>query len=171
MESGVQSGEAGLSWATPGRVRSRGSSEVNAQGGAWAGEGQRSNCVATGFGYIGRSHATGPWGTRLFRRPCYRSASSPNRERNMAILGVIPARFASTRLPGKPLLSDTGKPLIQHVVDAAKRSTLLTRIIVATDDQRIFDAVTSFGGEAMMTREDHPSGTDRVAEVLSLIHI
>jgi 3-deoxy-manno-octulosonate cytidylyltransferase (CMP-KDO synthetase) len=87
----------------------------------------------------------------------------------MAILGVIPARFASTRLPGKPLLSDTGKPLIQHVVDAAKRSTLLTRIIVATDDERIADAVRSFGGEAMMTREDHPSGTDRVAEVAASV--
>ena len=83
----------------------------------------------------------------------------------MAIVGIIPARFASTRLPGKPLLSDTGMPLIQHVVDAARRSTRLTRIIVATDDARIFEAVASRGGEAAMTRDDHPSGTDRVAEV------
>jgi 3-deoxy-manno-octulosonate cytidylyltransferase (CMP-KDO synthetase) len=83
----------------------------------------------------------------------------------MSIVGIIPARFASTRLPGKPLLAETGSPLIQHVVDAARRSTRLTRIIVATDDRRIFDAVTSRGGEAMMTRADHPSGTDRVAEV------
>jgi len=83
----------------------------------------------------------------------------------MEIVAVIPARFASTRLPGKPLLSDTGRPLIQHVVEAAKRATRLDRIIVATDDQRIAQAVQAFGGECAMTRSDHPSGTDRVAEV------
>lgn len=87
----------------------------------------------------------------------------------MAIVGIIPARFASTRLPGKPLLSDTGMPLIQHVIDAARRSTRLSRIIVATDDVRIFSAVTDRGGEAVMTRDDHPSGTDRVAEVAAAI--
>jgi 3-deoxy-manno-octulosonate cytidylyltransferase (CMP-KDO synthetase) len=87
----------------------------------------------------------------------------------MTIIGIIPARFASTRLPGKPLLSDTGRPLIQHVVDAAKRSKRLTRIIVATDDTRILDIVREFGGEAVMTRADHPSGTDRVAEVARAI--
>lgn len=81
------------------------------------------------------------------------------------IVGVIPARFASTRLPGKPLLDETGHPLIQHVVEAAKRATKLSRIIVATDDDRIASAVRAFGGEAAMTRSDHPSGTDRVAEV------
>jgi 3-deoxy-manno-octulosonate cytidylyltransferase (CMP-KDO synthetase) len=83
----------------------------------------------------------------------------------MEIVAVIPARFASTRLPGKPLLSDTGRPLIQHVVEAARRATRLSRVIVATDDPRIVDAVVAFGGEAVMTRPDHPSGTDRVAEV------
>ena len=83
----------------------------------------------------------------------------------MEIIAVIPARFASTRLPGKPLLSATGRPLIQHVVEAARRSRRIERVIVATDDQRILDAVTAFGGEAVMTREDHPSGTDRIAEV------
>ncbi|MFO0951567.1 MAG: 3-deoxy-manno-octulosonate cytidylyltransferase [Isosphaeraceae bacterium] len=83
----------------------------------------------------------------------------------MDIVAVIPARYASTRLPGKPLLSDTGRPLIQHVVEAARRARRLTRVIVATDDTRIFDAVAAFGGEAVMTRADHPSGTDRVAEV------
>jgi 3-deoxy-manno-octulosonate cytidylyltransferase (CMP-KDO synthetase) len=83
----------------------------------------------------------------------------------MEIVAVIPARFASTRLPGKPLLSDTGRPLIQHVVEAARRSTRLDRIIVATDDSRIADTVAAFGGECAMTRADHPSGTDRVAEV------
>ena len=83
----------------------------------------------------------------------------------MQIIGVIPARFASTRLPGKPLLSGTGKPLIQHVVEAARRATRLDRVIVATDDERIAEAVGRFGGECVMTRADHPSGTDRVAEV------
>jgi 3-deoxy-manno-octulosonate cytidylyltransferase (CMP-KDO synthetase) len=87
----------------------------------------------------------------------------------MAIVGIIPARFASTRLPGKPLLADTGTPLILHVVDAARRSTRLSRIIVATDDSRIWEAVTSGGGEAVMTRDDHPTGTDRVAEVAAAI--
>jgi 3-deoxy-manno-octulosonate cytidylyltransferase (CMP-KDO synthetase) len=81
------------------------------------------------------------------------------------IVAVIPARFASTRLPGKPLLSDTGKPLIQHVVEAAQQSKTLQRVIVATDDDRIACAVRGFGGEVAMTRPDHPSGTDRVAEV------
>lgn len=77
---------------------------------------------------------------------------------------IIPARYASTRLPGKPLLNATGKFLIQHVYERACQARA-TRVIVATDDQRIFDAVQGFGGEAMMTRDDHPSGTDRVAEV------
>jgi 3-deoxy-manno-octulosonate cytidylyltransferase (CMP-KDO synthetase) len=84
---------------------------------------------------------------------------------NMEIVGVIPARFASTRLPGKPLLSDTGRPLIQHVVEAARRAGSLGRILVATDDHRIADAVEGFGGEAVLTRADHATGTDRVAEV------
>ena len=83
----------------------------------------------------------------------------------MEIIAVIPARYASTRLPGKPLLSATGRPLIQHVVEAARRSRRIERVIVATDDERILAAVTAFGGEAVMTREDHPSGTDRIAEV------
>lgn len=83
----------------------------------------------------------------------------------MEIVAVIPARFASTRLPGKPLLSDTGRPLIQHVVEAARQATRLDRVIVATDDARIAEAVVGFGGECVMTRPDHPSGTDRVAEV------
>ncbi len=85
--------------------------------------------------------------------------------RNTEIIGVIPARFASTRLPGKPLLSATGRPLIQHVVEAARRARSLGRIIVATDDRRIAEAVTRFGGEVAMTRADHATGTDRVAEV------
>ncbi len=87
----------------------------------------------------------------------------------MAILGIIPARFASTRLPGKPLLSDTGRPLIQHVVEAARTASKLDRIIVATDDERIRAVVAGFGGEVVMTRSDHPTGTDRVAEVIAAI--
>jgi 3-deoxy-manno-octulosonate cytidylyltransferase (CMP-KDO synthetase) len=87
----------------------------------------------------------------------------------MEIVGVIPARFASTRLPGKALLSATGRPLIVHVVEAARRSRSLQRIIVGTDDDRIARAVTDCGGEVMMTRADHPTGTDRVAEVAGRI--
>ena len=87
----------------------------------------------------------------------------------MEIIGVIPARYASTRLPGKPLLFDTGRTMIQHVVEAASRATKLSRVIVATDDARIAEAVAKFGGEAVMTRADHPSGTDRVAEVAAAI--
>lgn len=77
---------------------------------------------------------------------------------------VIPARYASSRLPAKPLLRETGKYLIQHVYERACESDADT-VVVATDDARIFDAVTSFGGNVVMTRADHPSGTDRVAEV------
>jgi 3-deoxy-manno-octulosonate cytidylyltransferase (CMP-KDO synthetase) len=77
---------------------------------------------------------------------------------------VIPARFASTRLPGKPLLRETGKYLVQHVYERACQSRA-DRVLVATDDQRIVEAVRGFGGEAVLTRADHSSGTDRVAEV------
>lgn len=82
----------------------------------------------------------------------------------MKIAIIIPARYASSRLPGKPLLRETGKYLIQHVYEQACRARAQA-VVVATDDDRILRAVQSFGGEVMMTREDHPSGTDRVAEV------
>ena len=85
----------------------------------------------------------------------------------MAIVGIIPARFASTRLPGKPLLADTGWPMIRHVVAAAGRARTLDRVIVATDDPRIAEAVRGFGGEVTLTRADHPTGTDRIAEVVA----
>ncbi len=78
---------------------------------------------------------------------------------------VIPARFASTRLPGKMLLAETGMPLIRHVFEQAKRVSNIDRVIVATDDQRISDVITDIGGEAIMTRSDHPTGTDRLAEI------
>jgi 3-deoxy-manno-octulosonate cytidylyltransferase (CMP-KDO synthetase) len=83
----------------------------------------------------------------------------------MRVAIVIPARFASSRLPGKPLLRDTGKYLIQHVYERAREAQCAGDVIVATDDDRIFAAVREFGGRSVMTREDHPSGTDRVAEV------
>lgn len=83
----------------------------------------------------------------------------------MSVLAVIPARFASTRLPGKPLLSDTGKPLIQHVVERVRQASRIDEILVATDDERIFAAVQQFGGQVEMTSTTHRSGTDRVAEI------
>jgi 3-deoxy-manno-octulosonate cytidylyltransferase (CMP-KDO synthetase) len=95
----------------------------------------------------------------------YRYLSDPRPLENMEIVAIVPARFASTRLPGKPLLAETGRPLIQHVVEAARTAKRLDRVIVATDDFRIAEAVRSFGGEIAMTRTDHATGTDRVAEV------
>jgi len=83
-----------------------------------------------------------------------------------SVVAVIPARFASTRLPGKPLLKETGKYLIQHVYERARACARLDRVIVATDDDRIAEAVRSFGGEAVMTSPHHPSGTDRIAEAV-----
>jgi 3-deoxy-manno-octulosonate cytidylyltransferase (CMP-KDO synthetase) len=83
----------------------------------------------------------------------------------MKVAVVIPARYASTRLPGKPLLRQTGKYLIQHVYEQACRACKVNLVVVATDDARIQAAVEGFGGRAVLTRSDHPSGTDRVAEV------
>ena len=77
---------------------------------------------------------------------------------------VIPARYASTRLPGKPLQLIAGKPMIQWVWEQARKSSA-ERVVVATDDQRIVEACQGFGAEALLTREDHNSGTDRLAEV------
>lgn len=84
----------------------------------------------------------------------------------MCILAVIPARYASSRFPGKPLADRTGKPLIQHVVEQVRCAHSVDRIIVATDDQRIVEATGGFGCEVMMTRQDHPNGTSRIAEVV-----
>src|SRR5262245_56405639 len=77
---------------------------------------------------------------------------------------IIPARYASKRLPGKPLLRQTGKYLIQHVYERACQAARASAVLVATDDSRIVAAVESFGGRVVLTRRDHPSGTDRVAE-------
>ncbi|MCX6591881.1 MAG: 3-deoxy-manno-octulosonate cytidylyltransferase [Acidobacteria bacterium] len=83
----------------------------------------------------------------------------------MRVMGVIPARYQSSRLEGKPLADIHGKPMIQHVYERARQARCLDSVVVATDDPRIFEAVRGFGGEAMMTSASHRSGTDRVAEV------
>ncbi|MGZ3945362.1 MAG: 3-deoxy-manno-octulosonate cytidylyltransferase [Mucilaginibacter sp.] len=83
----------------------------------------------------------------------------------MDILGIIPARYASTRFPGKPLVDIAGKSMIQRVYEQAKKCPLLNEVVIATDDDRIFNHVTGFRGRAIMTSPDHQSGTDRCAEV------
>lgn len=90
------------------------------------------------------------------------SASSP-------VVAVIPSRYGSTRLPGKSLIKLCGKPLVQWVYERARQARRLDRVIVATDDRRIADAVQAFGGEWVMTRPDHPSGTDRIAEAVQQV--
>lgn len=87
----------------------------------------------------------------------------------MKIIGIIPARYQSTRFPGKPLSIINGKSMIQRVFEQAQKSKLLSKIIVATDDKRIFDHVKSFGGNVMMTSAKHKSGTERCAEVIKKI--
>lgn len=87
----------------------------------------------------------------------------------MKVLGIIPSRYASSRFPGKPLIDLKGKSMIHRVYSACEDSDVFDDIIVATDDQRIFDHVQSFGGKVMMTSQSHKSGTDRCAEVLNKI--
>ena len=79
---------------------------------------------------------------------------------------VIPARYASTRLPGKPLADIAGKPMIQHVVERASEVPGMAAVVVATDDSRVADVVRGFGAQVVMTSPDHPSGTDRLVEVM-----
>jgi 3-deoxy-manno-octulosonate cytidylyltransferase (CMP-KDO synthetase) len=81
------------------------------------------------------------------------------------VIAIVPARYSSVRLPGKLLLPIAGRPLILHTVDAAKASSSVDRVIVATDDERIFEIVSESGVDVVMTATDHPSGTDRIAEV------
>jgi 3-deoxy-manno-octulosonate cytidylyltransferase (CMP-KDO synthetase) len=83
------------------------------------------------------------------------------------VLGVIPARFASSRLPGKPLADIAGRPMVQRVYEAARRADVLDELVVATDDARVADVVASFGGEVRLTSPEHLTGTDRCAEVAS----
>lgn len=82
------------------------------------------------------------------------------------VLAVIPARYQSTRFPGKPLALLAGKPMIQHVFEQVSKVEAIDRVVVATDDQRIYDRVQAFGGNVAMTRSDHETGTDRLVEVL-----
>ncbi|MBK9045315.1 MAG: 3-deoxy-manno-octulosonate cytidylyltransferase [Bacteroidetes bacterium] len=89
----------------------------------------------------------------------------------MKVLGIIPARFGSTRFPGKPLAKIHGVTMIERVYRRAKLANSLNDVIVATDDQRIYDHVVSFGGKVMMTSDQHPSGTDRCAEVIAKINV
>jgi 3-deoxy-manno-octulosonate cytidylyltransferase (CMP-KDO synthetase) len=84
----------------------------------------------------------------------------------MKVLAIIPARYASSRFPGKPLIDIKGKPMIQRVFEQVKKSTMVTDVVVATDDQRIFKAVEHFGGKVMMTATHHQSGTARCGEVI-----
>lgn len=87
----------------------------------------------------------------------------------MKFIGIIPARYASSRFPGKPLVIIEGKSMIQRVYEQAKKSQKLISVVVATDDKRIYDHVISFGGEALMTANSHPSGTDRCLEAAKKI--
>ena len=83
----------------------------------------------------------------------------------MSTVAIIPSRYASSRLEGKALADIAGKPMVQRVYEVALRTQLIDRVIVATDDKRILDAVHGFGGEAELTSPQHVSGTDRIAEV------
>jgi 3-deoxy-manno-octulosonate cytidylyltransferase (CMP-KDO synthetase) len=89
----------------------------------------------------------------------------------MKAIAIIPSRYGSTRFEGKPLAPICGKAMIQHVYEAATRAAHIDSVAVATDDQRIFDAVSRFGGRAIMTSGDHRSGTDRVAEAARLLEM
>ncbi len=87
----------------------------------------------------------------------------------MRILGVIPARYASTRLPGKPLVDIGGRSMVQRVLEQAAKATSLSAVVVATDDERVADHVRSIGGAVVMTSSEHPSGTDRCFEALTRV--
>ncbi|MCZ6540365.1 MAG: 3-deoxy-manno-octulosonate cytidylyltransferase, partial [Nitrospinae bacterium] len=82
-------------------------------------------------------------------------------------VAIIPARWASTRFPGKPLAQIQNKPMIQWVMEQAQKASRISEVIVATDDVRIVEAVNGFGGKAVMTSPDHTTGSDRIAEVAS----
>jgi 3-deoxy-manno-octulosonate cytidylyltransferase (CMP-KDO synthetase) len=84
----------------------------------------------------------------------------------MKIIGIVPARFGSTRFPGKPLVDINGKSMIQRVYEQSKKSTRLNQVLIATDDERILNHVKEFGGDAILSSPQHQSGTDRCAEVI-----
>ena len=87
----------------------------------------------------------------------------------MDVLALIPARYASSRLPGKPLVEIAGKPMIQHVYERVSRAARVGRVVVATDDERIRECVEGFGGDAVMTSTEHLSGTDRIAAAARML--
>ena len=86
---------------------------------------------------------------------------------SVKVIACIPARYGSTRFPAKVLAKDTGKFLIQHTYERACRAKLIEKVLIATDDKRVFEAVQSFGGDAVMTSSEHASGTDRIAEAVA----
>lgn len=94
------------------------------------------------------------------------ASSSPVRT-----IGVIPSRYGAVRFPGKPLALLAGKPMIQHVYERARKATRLDRLVIATDDLRIYNAALAFGAEAVMTSPDAPSGTDRIIEVVTAMNV
>ncbi len=85
----------------------------------------------------------------------------------MKAIGVLPARWGSTRLPGKVLINIAGKPMLQHVWERVKRCHSLSTVVIACDEKHVFDCAKSFGAEVVMTKKDHPSGSDRVAEAIA----
>jgi 3-deoxy-manno-octulosonate cytidylyltransferase (CMP-KDO synthetase) len=92
-------------------------------------------------------------------------------KKDIAVVAIIPARYKSNRFEGKPLALIAGKPMIEHVVKRAMRVKLLSRVVVATDDLRIGKCVESFGGEFVLTRDDHVSGSDRLAEAAEILGV
>src|SRR3569833_1756663 len=100
---------------------------------------------------------------------CFRSSFTPTGRVSppaMRVVGIVPARYGSTRFPGKPLHLIAGKPLIQHVIERCQQARRLSKVVVATDDTQIWEVAQHFC-DVEMTRPDHPSGTDRIAEVAS----
>lgn len=93
------------------------------------------------------------------------------KNKDIQVVAIIPARYQSNRFPGKPLADINGKPMIQHVVERAARVEMLSKVYVATDNQEIADVVKGFGGDVVMTRDDHVSGSDRLAEAAEKIGI
>lgn len=89
----------------------------------------------------------------------------------MPIFAFIPSRYGSTRFPGKPLAMIAGKPMIQHAYGCAQKCPDISEVYVVTDDERIFNCVEGFGGKAVMTKENHPSGTDRIAEAVEILEL
>lgn len=111
----------------------------------------------------------GRGGRRIFPRFSENPFVAYNAPMKEEIVAIIPARYASTRLPGKPLLDLAGRPMILHVVDQVRRCPSIARVIVATDDERVFAAVSQADREVMMTSPEHRTGTDRLAEVAEKI--